>query len=303
MNYYKIRSWIIGKAKSIFRIYNFSVFMRRRRQKFEKLFYCKKYTVDDIIGALKAAGLKQGKPIIVHSAMGNFYNFEGTAEELIRKLLDFVGPEGTVCMPAYPKDKFDNSQIFDIRMSTSAAGYLSEIFRQKEGVYRSMNQLHSVCAFGKDADYITRDHHLSDISFDQYSPFSRIAELGGYSVSLGMPKWYIGTGEHICEAKLFGRLKIFTEKFKHVKVYTYKNIDGEIIKHSMHAESDYQFVRRHSTRLIDKYFDKSKYGRVKLSNIWVTVFDMDYLSNRLGELALQGKTIYKYPNNILRDEK
>ena len=52
-------------------------------------------------------------------------------------------------------------------------------------------------------------------------------------------------------------------------------------------------------------FDKSKYHRTKLSNIWINVFEMKYLYNRLYELAIQGKTIYKSPkidtgnNNIL----
>ena len=55
------------------------------------------------------------------------------------------------------------------------------------------------------------------------------------------------------------------------------------------------YVRNKNTYLFDKYFDKSKYRRIHLSNLWITAYDMKYLYNRLSELALKGIVIYKYP--------
>lgn len=295
MNYYEVKHSVGGRIKSFLGIVNFSLFARRKWQRFQKLLYHKTYTADDIIDCIKKAGVKPGKPIIVHSAMGSFYNYRGTANELIDKLLEFVGPMGTLCMPAYPVDKFNTDIVFNVRSSKSGAGYLTEIFRQYPHVQRSLNQLHSVCALGHDADYIVKEHQLSDICFDEHSPYQKIAELGGYTINLGMPKWYVGTAEHICEAKLYGVLPFFTEKFKIQKEFTYLDYNGRIIKHKMHAATNLQYVRKKNTHIIDTYFDKSKFKRIRLSNLWITIFDVRYLSERLMELAMNGITIYANP--------
>lgn len=295
MNFYSFKSFIGRGIKPLLGISNFAVHSRRKWQKIQQLFYRKTYTADDIIDCIKKAGVTPGKPIIIHSAMGAFYNYKGTANELIDKLIEFVGPQGTLCMPAYPFDKYNTNMVFDVRTSRSAAGYLTEVFRQYPNVKRSLNQLHSVCALGHDADYLTGEHHLSNICFDEHSPYQKIAELGGFTINLGMPKWYVGTAEHICEAKLYGKLPFFSEKFKIVKEFTYLDSNGETYRHRMHASTDLRYIRKKNTRIVDNYFDKNKYKRIRLSNIWITVYDVKYLSERLTELAKNGITIYANP--------
>lgn len=296
MDFYLLRSRIVSSLKRAFGISNATVFFRRRRQDIQKLFYHKTFTADDIIKVIEKSGVKPGSTVIIHSAMGNFYNYKGTAEDLIDKLLNYLGPDGTLCMPAYPSDKFNTNIVFDVQNAKSAAGYLSEVFRKYPKVKRSLNQLHSVCAIGKNADFVTREHHLSRICFDEHSPFQKIAELGGFTINLGMPKWFVGTAEHICEARLYGKLPYFTKKFSIEKEYSYINAEGEKLKHKMLSSSELLYVRKKSTGIVDKNFDKDKYKRTKLSNIWITVFDVKYLSDKLEKLALvDHKTIYATP--------
>lgn len=294
-----MESFVVRTIKKVFGISNLTLFIRRKKQDIEKLFYHKEYTADDIINALKNMGVKPGKPLIVHSAMHNFYNYRGTAEELIYKLIDFLGPDGTLCMPAFPIDKYNTDIIFDSKNTPSAAGYLTEVFRKMPGVKRSLNQLHSVCAFGKDADRITGEHHMSKICFDEHSPFYIIGELGGYSVNLGMPKWYIGTGEHVCEAILYEELQYFKDKFTTPLTFRYKDVDGRDISHTMLTKSRHTYVRRTDMKIINNYLDKSSFGILKLSNIWVSYYNMKYLRVRLTELAKQGIVIYKAPKYYL----
>ena len=227
MSYISFRIKIVKCVKRFFDIKNFTLFCRKKKQSIEKLIYRKKYSSDDIINILKQSGVKPGHPIIVHSAYSNLYNYSGTADELIDKLIEFLGPDGTLCMPAFPSDKRNPNKIFDVVNSPSAAGYLTEVFRKRPGVLRSLNQLHSVCALGKDADKITGSHHLSKICFDDNSPFYIIGQLGGYIVNLGMPKWFIGTGGHVCEALLYDRLDFFKNKFSNNVTFTYKDKNGQ----------------------------------------------------------------------------
>ena len=295
MNYILLRIKIIKCVKHLFDIKNFTLFCRKKKQCIEKLIYRKKYSSDDIINIIKQSGVKPGHPVIVHSAYSNFYNYLGTADELIDKLIEYLGPDGTLCMPAFPYNKRDTNQIFDVNNSKSAAGFLTETFRTRPGVVRSLNQLHSVCALGKDADKITGSHHESKICFDEKSPFYIIGELGGYVVNLGMPKWFVGTGEHVCEALLYDKVDFFKNKFCRKVLFTYCDVNRNIIKHEMLTGSRVPYVRRKSTKLFDKYFDRSKYGRTKISNLWITCYDMNYLIKRLSELALRGETIYLSP--------
>ena len=90
-------------------------------------------------------------------------------------------------------------------------------------------------------------------------------------------------------------MEYFKNKFTEPVEFTYRDYDGAIVKHIMLTKEAVPYIRYHSTRLIDKYFDKSKYRRTRLSNIWINVFDMKYLYTRLYDLALEGKTIYKTP--------
>lgn len=290
-----VRKKLVNFVKNVLGTEDLTLYLRRKRQNIEKIFYHKKYSAEDVVSELKRLGVKPGRPVIIHSAMHNFYNYQGTADELIEKILDFLGPDGTLCMPAFPYDKRNERIVFDVRNAKSSAGYLTEAFRKRPGVLRSLNQLESVCAFGKDAEYITSDHINSLISFDEHSPFYKIGELNGYSVNLGMPKWFIGTGGHVCEALLFNKLQYFKDKFSTPITFTYINEQGEELKHTMMTRMKHPYVRSKNTNVVDKYFDSSKYGRTRLSNIWITVYDMKYLYTKLSELAVNGITIFKSP--------
>lgn len=284
---------IVKLLKKLFGIKDLSLYLRKKKQLLEKIFYRKKYTADDIVEVLRLNGVKPGRPLMIHSAMGSLYNYVGTAEELIDKILEFLGPDGTLCMPAYPKNKTDDTMIFDVRNTPSAAGYLSEVFRQRTGVKRSLNQLHSVCALGKDAEKITGDHHNSITCFDEHSPYYIIGQLGGFTTNIGLPEWFVGTGEHVCESLLFNKLEYFTKKFEIQQTFTYIDWNGRILKHTMYSDSNDLYIRCRSTKIFDEYFEKSKFKRTKLSNIWINTFEMRYLYERLTELAIKGITIYK----------
>lgn len=291
----KILNFIVSSLKHIFGIHDMTLFLRKKKQKIEKLFYKKKYNAEDIIEILKQNGITSGRPLFIHSAMGNMYNYVGTADELIDKLIEFVGPNGTLCMPAYPVDKFNTQKIFDVRKDKTAAGYLAETFRKRPGVVRSLNKLHSVCAYGKDADYLIKDHYLSDTCFDEKSPYYKAGLLDGYTVSLGLPQWYIGTVEHVCESLLYKKVDFFTKKFDRKLTFEYVDCNGLHSYHTMNSLSSNQnnYERVHNTKLVDKYFSPSKYFRKKLSNIWITGYNMKYTCETLTELGEKGITLYK----------
>ena len=292
---YKLYKTIVSVVKKTFGIYNLKLFLRKREQGVERLLYHRKYTAQELADELVRLGIKRGQVVIVHCAMNNFYNYCGTVDEIIDELLRVLGPEGTLCMPAFPPNKNDNEQVFDVRTTPTAAGLLAETFRKRPGVKRSLNQLHSVCALGPKADYIVGEHHLSRTCFDEHSPFYKIYELGGLSVSLGLPKYFIGTCGHISESLLRDELAFFRDKFPKPVTFHYIDSSGKKVEHTMLTDAKTAYIRKRNSIIVEDNFDKAYYSQTRFSNLWINIYDVHYLVDTLARLAREGKTIFSYP--------
>lgn len=284
-----------SSIKKMFGIHNLRLYVRKKRQQMERLFYHKKYTARELADELVRMGMKPGSVVIVHCAMNNFYNYRGSVDELIDELLRVLGPEGTLCMPAFPYDKNNPDKVFDVRSEKTAAGLLAETFRKRPGVKRSLNQLQSVCALGPKADYIVGEHHLSKISFDKYSPFYKIYELGGYAVSLGLARAYYSVCAHVPEALLYDEIGFFHDKFTMPVTFKYIDQDGNPFSHTMLTKGKTSYIVKYSWKFIVDNFDKSKYTNERFSNLWLNVYDVRALIDTLTRLGREGKTIYSYP--------
>lgn len=293
---YKQHKAIVSCIKKVFGIRNLSLFTRKARQRFERWFFHRKYTARELVDELvRRGGVKPGSVVIVHCAMNNFYNYRGSVDEIIDELLRALGPNGTLCMPAFPNNKYDTNRFFDVRNEPTAAGLLAETFRKRPGVKRSLNQLHSVCALGPKADYIVGEHHLSRSCFDEHSPFYKIYELEGLSVSMGLQRYYTGTCVHICDSLLYDELAFFKDKFTTPVTFHYIDQFGKKFDHIMFTHTKTPYIRKHNTKIVDENFDHSKYSIKRFSNLWINIYDVHYLVDTLTSLARKGKTIYKYP--------
>src|SRR5690606_6656816 len=152
-------------------IQNFEAFKKKQKRKFFRLIYKKKFNSDDLVAVMKTMGMQKGSVVFIHSSMTEFYNYTGTAAELIDKIIEAIGESGTLMMPAYANGSkmYDAKVHFDVLNSPSTAGYLTEVFRKYPGVQRSINLQHSVCAYGKLADEFVSEHHLSLTAWDEFS--------------------------------------------------------------------------------------------------------------------------------------
>ena len=92
--------------KKILHTDNLTLYIHKRRKWVFQKIYRKKFTTHDLTDVLESMGMKEGSVVFIHSSMTEFYNFQGTAEELINSIIDIIGSSGTLLMPAYPKCKF-----------------------------------------------------------------------------------------------------------------------------------------------------------------------------------------------------
>ena len=271
--------------------------VKRWNIRFGKYFYHKKYTTVEIIDTLKELGIGKGSNIFVHSAWDTFYNYEGNIQELIDALIDLIGPEGTIAMPAFPILK--KGKVFNVKRTPTGAGMLPEMFRRYPGVLRSCNVRHSVCALGPLAEYLTKDHYKSLVSFDENSPYYRICEKHFTVFSLGMPPYYIGTYQYVSQATKRHEIPYFAQFYDEKRLDTIEYIDYDGGKKSYQQVYEPHFFHRKSywkgKYIVKRYFDKNKYRICKLSNLYITAVDANYANDKFIELAKKNVFLYTYP--------
>ncbi|HUS80476.1 MAG TPA: AAC(3) family N-acetyltransferase [Armatimonadota bacterium] len=138
-------------------------------------------TRQDVVDDLRTLGVGPGMTIMVHSSLSAIGRIEGGAETVIAALIEAVGPEGTVAMPAM------SGGVFDIETSPSNVGTITEAFRHYPGVTRSFHPTHSACAIGPNTNYLLAGALDQPTAIGTESAWGRLARLPeGYVLLLGV---------------------------------------------------------------------------------------------------------------------
>ncbi len=142
------------------------------------------YDARDLVQAVRAMGIEPGAGLFVHAGFDAFNGFRGTAADCVAALLEVVEPEGHLLMTSMPyrgsSEAYARSgTVFDVMRTPSAMGMITEVFRRRQDVHRSLSPLHPVLACGARAMWLTADHELLSRSCGAGSPFERFIEVGG----------------------------------------------------------------------------------------------------------------------------
>jgi aminoglycoside 3-N-acetyltransferase len=144
------------------------------------------FAINRIAADLRAVGVKLGGVLLVHSSLRSLGPVPGGAETVIRGLLEALGPNGTLFMPALSYARVAPEQpLFDVRLTPSNVGALPEYFRTRPGTLRSIHPTHSVCGVGRLAAELL-DRHIEDRTpCGPRSPFHLLPEHEGQILMLG----------------------------------------------------------------------------------------------------------------------
>jgi aminoglycoside 3-N-acetyltransferase len=144
---------------------------------------------ENIITGLKSLGLQNGDAALVHSSLSSFGIVTGGIDTVIDALLETVGAEGTIMIPALTgseKLSADNPPVFDVRTSACWTGKIPETFRKRKEAIRSLHPTHSVSAIGAKAKFFTDDHDKCVTPCGLNSPYHKLAQTSGYVLLLGV---------------------------------------------------------------------------------------------------------------------
>lgn len=274
-------------------------FIRCWHRRLGPYFYKKRFTSADVVAAMERAGMRQGSTVLIQSSWGEFYNYDGTPNELIKAILEKIGETGTLCMACMPK--VDANGVFDVRESPSTAGYLSECFRKYPGVKRSISTRHSVCGIGPNADFLLSEHHLGKTPWDEKSPYYKLSEVNGLVFGFGLGPYWIGTISHCVESVLKDQIPYYTDMWdKEMTKYTYVDYDGTIkyyYNYSMPIKGSHIRITSYfKNRMIANRYLHSHYQKV--SNLEISCFEAKEIIDVLVKLARKGKDINLLPLKI-----
>ena len=196
----------------------------------------KSLSKEDLVSLLKNMGIMKGEHILVHSSLSKIGHINGGAFTLIDALLEVVGDEGTLLMPAFPakgrnKDYLLENNVFDLTNTPSQMGLVTETFRKMDGVKRSFHPTDSICAFGKEADYFTNAHYGNLTPYNENSPFRKLCTKQGKILMLGTTLNGACTNLHTLEDAVSFKYPIYDEK-----IFIVKMIDKNGVVHTMETK-------------------------------------------------------------------
>jgi aminoglycoside 3-N-acetyltransferase len=247
------------------------------------------FNVEQMREALKSAQIKRGGILFVQSSLNRFYNFKGTAKDILLLLEEIIGPEGTLIMPCFPGHFKDGAFFFDVRKAPAQTGLLCELFRRRSGVIRSLNPPHSTCAIGPMAEELLSEHHLSPFTCGSKSPLAKIADHGGQILGLGLPPGYT-TFFHVVED---------TEPEKYPRpIYVGKPIDYTVINETGQKLSVSVYRRNPKVTAtmklerITKHLSEQAYRAFSIYGVPAFIADAKLLLRELCSLRDKGIILY-----------
>lgn len=143
-------------------------------------------TRESLAAELRAAGLRAGDIVVVHSSMKSLGPVAGGAATVLAALFDAVTHAGTIVMPAFTYCLAAwGLGAFDPQRTPSRTGVLSELLRHAPGAIRSWHATHSVVAWGHHATTIAaQPTHYTPLGIG--SPLDVARRMGAKILLLGV---------------------------------------------------------------------------------------------------------------------
>lgn len=183
-------------------------------------------TRDSLARDLRGLGLRSGMTVLVHSSIKSLGWVSGGPVAVIQALLDVLGQDGTLVMPAHTGDNSDPARwenppvpvawqqiirdtwpAFDPHISpTRGMGVIAELFRTWPGTLRSSHPVASFAANGTHATTVVEGHSLEN-SLGEASPLARVYDLGGFVLLLGVG-YDRNTSFHLAEYRAGSRSNV-----------------------------------------------------------------------------------------------
>jgi len=110
------------------------------------------YTKQDLTAQLAALGVDPGGTLMVHISYKAIGGVEGRGDTVLDALSEYMRA-GLLVLPAHTWEQVGvNNPVMDVLHTPSCVGKLTELFRKRPNVCRSLHPTHSLAALGNGAE-------------------------------------------------------------------------------------------------------------------------------------------------------
>jgi aminoglycoside 3-N-acetyltransferase len=255
------------------------------------------FTASELASELTRHVPADAEILMVHCSVNDLEPmYTGNVTELLDALTELCGPERTLAMPAFffggaegsAEAYYRAAPHFDARRQPSQMGLLSELFRRRAGVRRSLHPTHSVCAAGPLADELLAGHHTAGTTFGAGTPFAVMAEHRTAIVGIGTQYFRCLTQVHAAEDLLGERYPLSLRDG--VLPVQLKERDGTIHAYDLPLNRP-----GHARRLeyLERILGPAELTRWRFHGVPLFVTSASAVTDALRDAALRGETIYE----------
>ncbi|SEF56733.1 aminoglycoside 3-N-acetyltransferase [Vibrio hangzhouensis] len=144
-------------------------------------------TKQTLIDDLRKLGVRADGVLLVHSSMKAIGQVEGGADTVLDALSEVMS-EGLLLLPTHSWDKHNlQNGLFDPETEPSCVGLLSELFRKRSGVVRSLHPTHSVAALGHNAKQFVEGEETATSPCPRSGVWGKLYDVDAQIMFLGCP--------------------------------------------------------------------------------------------------------------------
>ncbi len=251
-------------------------------------------TPQQLLRILAEQGVTATDQVMAHSSLSKLGYVEGGAPAVVDVLMDLVGQQGTLLMPSFPGNGFNydhlkTDPVFDVNNTPSNMGAITEDFRKRNGVLRSLHPTDPVCAFGKEAEWFVKDHFGQLTPYNEHSPFMKLVQKKGKILLLGV-KLESVTNFHTPE----DAIPNFKYPVYHEKVFTVrlKDKEGKNLTMITKVHDPQQSKKRRCNDLEPAFIKDGVMRKFRIGNGIGYLIDAAKMHNWLMEKYKEGITMY-----------
>jgi len=235
--------------------------------------------------------------VMVHCSINDLHpTFTGSARDLLDALVDWTAPARTLVMPAFffggpagdPAAYYRERPSFDARRTPSEMGLLSELFRRRPGVLRSLHPTTSVCALGPLAQELTSGHERAPSTYGEGTPFATMAARRTAIVGIGTEYFRCLTQVHAAEDLLGERFPVALRTGRVPVTLTAE--DGSLHEYAL-AVNEAPAGRR--LELLERLMSAQELLRWRFHGVPLFVTSAGRVTEVLVAAAQRGETIYE----------
>ncbi len=151
----------------------------------EKRIQSEAITKASLLQDLKNLNIDPSGTLLVHSSMKSIGQVEGGPDAVLDAISEYMR-DGLLVLPthtwAYMKENVD----FHVAETPSCVGVLTELFRKRPGVVRSLHPTHSVAALGRDAAEFVSGDERYDTPCARSSAWGKLLDLRAEILLIGV---------------------------------------------------------------------------------------------------------------------